>query len=557
MSPHDALASLADRYWDAWLAAHPTYATALGERRYDDRLDPIGTDAEAARNRELRAFQADLAGLRVELETDADRLTASDLDSRLRGDVDLLAADPHAHTVDPLDGPQVGFLNLPSLQGAATGDERKAMLARWRAMPAWIDALGDEHRRGLGEGRAPPGALIDRVVAELDDLLAQPAADWPLAEPGRASEDRAFASALLDVVTGEIRRAFARYRATLADELRPAARDDEHVGLSHLDGGAEIYAGLVRAHTTTELSPEALNDLGRREIERIDGEFVDLGSRILGTHDLAGTLARLRDDPALRFTTRDEVVETARRTLERANAAIPSWFGRLPKAPCEVVVMLPHEEKHSTIAYYREPASDGSRPGRYHINTSEPTTQPRYEAETLAVHEAVPGHHLQIAIAQELDHLPAFRRLWGSTAFVEGWGLYTERLADEMGLYSGEIDRFGILSFDAWRASRLVVDTGMHALGWSRSRAIGFMLEHTALAPNNIANEIDRYLAMPGQALAYKVGQLELLRLRDDARARLGDAWEIRRFHDAVLGEGALPLDVLRESVERRLRVAR
>jgi len=557
MSPHDALASLADRYWDAWLAAHPTYATALGERRYDDRLDPIGTDAEAARNRELRAIQADLAGLRAEIETDADRLTASDLDSRLRGDLDLLAADPHAYTVDPLDGPQVGFLNLPSLQGAATCDERQAMLARWRAMPAWIDALGDEHRRGLGEGRPPAGALIDRVVAELDDLLAQPAADWPLAEPGRASEDRAFASALLDVVTGEIRRAFARYRATLAEELRPAARDDEHVGLSHLDGGAEIYAGLVRAHTTTDLPPAALHELGRGEIERIDGEFVDLGSRILGTRDLAGTLARLRDDPALRFARRDEVFETARRTLDRANAAIPSWFGRLPKAPCEVAVMLPHEENHSTIAYYREPASDGSRPGRYHINTSEPTTRPRYEAETLAVHEAVPGHHLQIAIAQELDHLPAFRRLWGSTAFVEGWGLYTERLADEMGLYSGEIDRFGIVSFDAWRASRLVVDTGMHALGWSRSRAIGFMLEHTALAPNNIANEIDRYLAMPGQALAYKVGQLELLRLRDDARARLGDAWEIRPFHDAVLGEGALPLGVLRESVERRLGIAR
>jgi uncharacterized protein (DUF885 family) len=424
-------------------------------------------------------------------------------------------------------------------------------------MPAWIYALADEHRRGVREGRPAARALVDRVVAELDDLLAQPAADWPLAEPGRNAEARAFTEALLGVVTEEIRPAFERYRTMLADELRPAARDDEHVGLGHLEGGAEIYGGLVRAHTTTNLQPEALHELGRDEIERIDAEFVERGARMLGTRDLAATLARLRDDPALRFATRDEVFETARRTLERANAAIPDWFGRLPKTPCDVVVMQPHEERHSTIAYYREPATDGSRPGQYYINTSEATTRPRYEAEALAVHEAVPGHHLQIAIAQELEHLPAFRRLWGSTAFVEGWGLYTERLADEMGLYSGEIDRFGILSFDAWRASRLVVDTGMHALGWSRERAIGFMLEHTALAPNNVVNEIDRYIAWPGQALAYKVGQLELLRLRDEARSRVGDGWEIRRFHDAVLGEGALPLDVLRESVERQMAISR
>src|SRR5919108_1156484 len=549
MSPHEALASLADRYWDAWLSAHPTSGTALGERRYDDRLDPIGTDADAARERELRAFQAELAELRAGLETDDDRLTASDLDSRLRGELDLLAADRHAYTVDPLAGPQVEFLNLATIQGAAAAEERRVMLARWRAMPAWIEALGTEHRRGLREERPPPRALVERVIGEVDDLLARPAAEWPPAEPGRASEDRAFGEAILAVVADEIRPAFARYRDLLADELRPAARDDDHVGLSHLARGSEIYAGLSRAHTTTDLSPDALHELGHREIERIDAEFVDLGRRILGTRDLAGTLARLRDDPALRFTAREEVFEAARRMLERANAAIPAWFGRLPRTPCEVVVMQPHEEKHSTIAYYREPASDGSRPGRYYINTSEPETRPRYEAETLAVHEAVPGHHLQIAIAQELDHLPAFRRLWGSTAFIEGWGLYTERLADEMGLYSGDPDRFGILSFDAWRASRLVVDTGMHPPGWNPPQAIEYMVDNTALAENNIVNEVDRYITWPGQALAYKVGQLELLRLRADTKARLGRAWDVGRFHDAVLGEGALPLDVLRASV--------
>jgi uncharacterized protein (DUF885 family) len=217
------------------------------------------------------------------------------------------------------------------------------------------------------------------------------------------------------------------------------------------------------------------------------------------------------------------------------------------------VPIPPHEEKHSTIAYYREPAADGARPGQYYVNTYAPETRPRYEAETLAFHESVPGHHLQIAIAQELEGLPAFRRFGGTTAYIEGWGLYTERLSEEMGLLSGETDRFGVLSFDAWRASRLVVDTGIHALGWTRQQAIDFMAAHTALGENNIGNEVDRYIAWPGQALAYKLGQLELLRLRAEAGDRLGDRFDIRVFHDAVLEGGALPLPALREAVERRL----
>ena len=211
--------------------------------------------------------------------------------------------------------------------------------------------------------------------------------------------------------------------------------------------------------------------------------------------------------------------------------------------------MLAHEERHSTIAYYREPPTDGSRPGRYYVNTYAPETRPRYEAEALAFHEAVPGHHLQIAIGQELDRLPAFRRHAETTAFVEGWALYTERLSDEMGLYTGDLDRIGMLSFDAWRASRLVVDTGMHALGWSRDAAISFMLAHTALAANNIANEVDRYIGWPGQALAYKIGQLEIRALRGEAKEALGSGFDIRGFHDAVLGHGALPLGALREAV--------
>jgi uncharacterized protein (DUF885 family) len=339
----------------------------------------------------------------------------------------------------------------------------------------------------------------------------------------------------------------------VADEVMPRARDDDHPGLSHVPGGAEAYRLLTRAHTSIDVVPEEVHAIGLAEIERIDGEFVELGKRLLGTDGLAATLRALRDDPKLHFTTRDEVREVAEASLARATAAIPDWFGRLPKAPCEVVVMLPHEERHSTIAYYREPAADGSRPGQYYINTYAPETRPRYEAETLAFHESIPGHHLQLAIMQELTDLPAFRRFNGTTAYIEGWGLYTERLSEEMGLLSGDSDRFGVLSFDAWRASRLVVDTGMHALGWTRQQAIDFMTEHTALGENNIANEVDRYISYAGQALAYKLGQLELLRLRSEARERQGDRFNIKRFHDVVLGQGALPLPVLRQVVEREL----
>ena len=320
-----------------------------------------------------------------------------------------------------------------------------------------------------------------------------------------------------------------------------------------MPGGAEAYHRLIRAHTSLDLSPEAIHATGLAEVERIDAELEELAGRAIGTRGRAAAVERLRTDPALHFATGAEVFATAEAALARANAAIPDWFGILPVARCEVVEMGAHESKHSTIAYYLQPAEDGSRPGRYYLNTSAPETRPRYEAEALAFHESVPGHHLQLAIAQELRGLPAFRRHAGTTAYFEGWGLYTERLSDEMGLYSGDLDRIGIASFDGWRACRLVVDTGMHALGWSRGRAIEFMLEHTALAPDNIVNEVDRYITWPGQALAYKLGQLEIRRLREAARAALGADFDIRAFHDAVLAQGALPLSTLATAVEATL----
>jgi uncharacterized protein (DUF885 family) len=561
--PNAALEQLAADYWDAFLERNPTQGTVLGDHRYDDRLNDITPTGRAAAERRLDELAERLANLDTSALTDEEALSVSALRHGIGAELTFLEADQLAYTVSPMNGPQVEFLNLPALQPLRDTGDADAMLARWRAMGPWIDDLIANHRRGQADGNFPIAILVKRVVSELDDIIARPVEDSPLLEPLRRADPPfppakwdSFASELEAAVRDGVRPAFMRYRSYLADEALPTARDEAHAGIANLLGGYERYAALAHAHTTTEIEPDGLHAIGQEEIARIDAEIAELGKRALGTASLTATLASLRGDKSLYFATRDEVMGVAERSLQAALDAIPSWFGRLPATPCEVVRMLPHEEAHSTIAYYREPAADGGRPGRYYVNTSEPQTRPHYEAQALAFHEAVPGHHLQVAIGQELTALPTFRRHAEATAFIEGWGLYSERLANEMGLYSGDLDRIGMLSYDAWRASRLVVDTGMHAMGWSRSQAITFMTEHSALAINNITNEVDRYLSWPGQSLAYKIGQLEIRRVRSDAEAALGSRFDIKAFHDAVLGHGPLPLSTMREAVTRDLGIS-
>ena len=554
------LAALADAFWEATLEDDPVYATSLGDRRYDGRLadhSPAGRDAVRRRRRELLDR---VEALDPDTLDDPGRITRVALHEELAGELAALDAGLDDWTVDPLEGLPSGLLTLPEIQRLETVEDGTHLLERWRAIPGYVDTSVAGLRRSLANGRVAPRAAVDRVLDQLDDLLGTSVGTWPLLGPAVAVDGLAgwtdaqrtrFRSELEAVVGSAIGPAFSRLRDVLRDEIAPAARSDDRAGLSHLPDGPAAYRALIRRHTSLDLEAQELHATGLAEIARIDEELRELAARVLGTRTLAEALDHLRSDPSLCFATRDEVEATAARCLARANEAVPDWFGRPPEAPCVVVRMAAHEEEHSTIAYYRPPALDGSRPGQYLINTSAPRTRPRYEAEALAFHEAVPGHHLQIAIGQELTHLPAFRRNLGPTAFVEGWGLYTERLADEMGLYTADLDRIGVLSYDAWRAARLVVDTGLHALGWTRAQAVAFMTEHSALAVNNIANEVDRYIVWPGQALAYKTGQLELVRLREEARARLGSAFDIREFHDTVLGGGALPLTALREVVAR------
>jgi uncharacterized protein (DUF885 family) len=402
---------------------------------------------------------------------------------------------------------------------------------------------------------------VEKTIDEVEGLLGKPLETWALLQPlkrphsdWKPEEVRAFEEGLTRATEKSVSPAFARYLQFLKSEVLPLSRPQQRPGIMHVPGGPESYRRLIRFHTSLDITPDELHETGLREVSRINAEMGGLGEKVFGARDRKETIQRLRSDPSMYFASRDEVFEKAEKALSKAKAAIANWFGRLPEAECEVVRMEEHEEKHSTIAYYRQPAADGSRPGRYYINTSAPETRPRYEAEALAYHESIPGHHLQIAIAQELKGIPAFRKHIGVTAFVEGWGLYSERLSDEMGLYSSDLDRIGVLSYDSWRACRLVVDTGMHAMGWSRQKAIDFMLENSALAENNIVNEVDRYIAWPGQALAYKTGQLEMLRLRNQAEARLGKGFDIKKFHDVLLRNGAIPLESLGQEVDRFIR---
>jgi uncharacterized protein (DUF885 family) len=402
---------------------------------------------------------------------------------------------------------------------------------------------------------------VRRTVGQLDQELNKPSEAWAFMLPSKiehkdwpAEELASFRTQVKQSVEERIRPAVARFRDVLRDEVLPRGRVGTREGLSGLPDGAACYRANIHGHLSSARAPEELHALGLAQIAESDRQLAALGKKLFKTRTLADTLTHLRDDKSLYFESREEILQAAEQALAAAKAELPKWFSMLPKAECIVREIPAHEAPYTTIAYYQAPNYDGSKPGEYYVNTYRPETRTRYDFRALTHHESIPGHHLQLALAQELGAIPLYLKLSGSTAFVEGWALYTERLGDEMGLYTSDFDRIGMWSYDAWRGARLVVDTGLHALGWTRERAEKFMLEHTALTKENISNEVDRYLSTPGQALAYKVGQLEILSLRAQARQALGERFDIRTFHAVVLGAGAVSLPVLRGRVEAWIR---
>jgi uncharacterized protein (DUF885 family) len=555
-TPAETLAGLAEAYFKTTMDADPFEATVVGVRGWDAEVPDLSEAGADASDRRLAGLQGQLAALDAAGLGAQDRVTLAMLARGLADRRAALAARWPELTVSATQsGIQTAVLGLVPKVTLATPEQASDYTERCARLAGCLDQAGDRLRAGLATGRTPPALGVRAAIRQLDTYLAGPLADDPLLgpEPPAGVDAGAFRERLAEVVAGSARPAMARYRDLLAGQVLERARPDDRCGLAHVPGGEAVYLAAVAHHTTTDRDPAELHQLGLELVGQLAEEYRALGSRVLGTADMGQVLDRLRHDPALRFGSAAEILASGRDALERAVAALPSVVGRAPKAPCRVDEMSAYEARDSVLGYYQPPAADGSHPGVHWLNTAAPETRTRYEYEALAFHESVPGHHLQFALAQELEELPRFRRFGYVTAFSEGWALYTERLADELGLYSGDLERFGMLSFDSWRACRLVVDTGLHQLGWSREEAIDYMHANSALTRVNIENEVDRYVADPGQALAYMVGRLELVRLRELAQDRLGDRFDLRGFHDLVLGTGGVPLSVLAEVVEGHL----
>ncbi len=552
-----SLAAVIADHWEYWMRWAPTWATTLGDHRYDDRLAPRDAAAIARAEAERDALISALLAVESTALSGRDRVTHALLRERLEAERGLDVCRSHEWAVDSGGGSLFGELSY-LVESHIVGSEADAanVVARLRHGPGLIDATIDNLSRGLSSGRVASAEKVRRAIDQLDVELARPIDTWPMARPTWSDAHAREHRALVEVVSESLAPAFARLRDFLRDRVHPVART-EREGMLGLPDGEACYAASIRYHVGVPRSADDLHELGLAEIERTDRQLAALGHRVLGTHDLATTLERLGSDRALYFTSSGEILGAAQTALDRARAATPRWFSVLPRTDCVMREIPAYEAPYTTIAYYRQPHYDGTKPGEYFVNTYLPETRPRFELEALTWHEAIPGHHTQIALSQELGALPAFRKLDGSTAYVEGWALYAERLADEMGLYTGDLDRIGMASYDAWRASRLVVDTGLHAKGWSRAQAEAYMRAHTALTDVNISNEVDRYIGWPGQALAYKVGQLEMLALRAEAERALGSSFSLPAFHACVLGEGAVTLTVLRDHVGRWIAASR
>ena len=554
MSDSTTLADLAERYWHHRNSTNPTSALLNGDHRFGDQMEDVTRAGEDESITALDGFADEAAAL------DPTELTADEGISRsvLLHEARAQAAELRSRYSEIAVSSVMGF--HVKLQSAAPqfpiveAEHAEALIEKYRKIGGMFDDAIKRLRQGIARDRTPPAVAVERTIEQIDGYLATPI-ETDLFLRVRSPEafdegsEASWRGNLGELVDSQIRPAYRRYRDALADEVLERSRPPEKSGVVWLPDGGEVYERAVARHTTLEMTPMEVHRIGLEAIESLADEYRDLGGRALGTIDLQEIFERLRNDPGLRFEDSDSVRAQAVRALDRARETIPDWFGRLPQADCVVVDVPEVAAKDSTIAYYLQPASDGTRPGSYYINVSEPTTRTVFESEVLAFHESIPGHHLQIAIAQELEGIPEFRRHAWITAYGEGWGLYTERLADEMGMYSGDLERLGILSFDSWRACRLVVDTGIHALGWSRQEAIDYLVENSPQAPNNIVNEVDRYIAWPGQALAYKIGQRQIVRLRDEARSSMGPRFDIKAFHDTVLGSGPVPLPILGDLV--------
>jgi uncharacterized protein (DUF885 family) len=551
------LHALFDAAWEQDLADDPRGASYLGDKRFNARWVDLSAAAYAERDRQYRDWIAAADRIDPNDLSAEDRLNR-DLFKRLYQErVDRYRFKAHLRAIDQLNySANVLTANeLTEVISFETERDYEDWLARLRAIDRYVDQTIALLEAGIRERNVQPRIIVERVAKQVqahlvDDptrsLFYQPFASFPDAVPAERRQE--LERAARDVIATTVVPAYRRLQRFIEEKYLPASR--QTVGIWDSPNGAEFYANRVRWFTTTNLTPQEIHEIGLKEVERIRAEMQRVLDRVGFKGSFAEFLQFLRTDPQFRLTSPDELFKAYMVMAKRIDPLLTDYFSTLPRTPYGVRAIPEANAPDTTTAYYQPPSADGRRPGYYYVNLYRPEERPTYEIPVLTAHEAVPGHHLQQAIAMEQGELPKFRRTFDATAYVEGWALYAESLADEMGLYTNPYDKFGQLTYEMWRAVRLVVDTGIHYKRWTREQAIEFFRANAAKSELDIVNEIDRYIAWPGQATAYKIGELKMKELRQRAAARLGDRFDLRLFHDEILRGSAVPLDVLEQRIE-------
>ena len=542
--------ALADAYVRDYLEAFPYQAVVIGAPEvHPDRLVDHSLPALASWQAREDALLADLRRINpASIEGRAESVTYKFLLNQLESAQAFRVCRTELWNVSPTwTGWQAELPVVAGMQAVGTAEQQKAAIARFGEVAKYLDDEVANLREGLKLGYSAPKTNVQSVINQVEAMLKAPLADSPFVQMAKPDAG-AFRKDLETLEQTTIRPAIARYLTFLRKEYLPAAR--AAIGVSANPNGTQCYPAAVRYHATVEMTPQQVHDLGLAEMKKIQTEMREIGKRSFGVEDPLKLLALLKTDQKYRFKSRDELIKYAEAAVERARQALPKMFTRIPKAPVIVEPYPPFLEKTAPGGQAVPPTADG-KPGKYLINAYKPEEQSRAGLESTAFHEAYPGHHMQGAIALERQELHPILRYFFLSGFGEGWALYTERLADEMGLFTSDVDRLGLLSNEALRAARLVVDSGMHALGWSRQQAIDYVLAHTTETKSRAEAEIDRYIAVPGQATAYMIGNLEIRKLRNEAAQTLGASFDIRAFHDLVLEDGSMPLWALGEKVRQ------
>jgi uncharacterized protein (DUF885 family) len=546
-------------YWEWLLREFPELSTWTGDNRYNDRFTDLSFEAIERRNAEVRTMLEQVRSV------DPSRFSRQEMLSHalLVWELSLAVSAqqfPPVMLLTQIWGPQLMFPQLVSVTPFRTTTDYDNYLERLSAFPLYLEQVTVLLRRGIELGwvqpRGPLAGVPDQITGQLVADIEQSALFVPLLnlpESIAEVESEQFRSKARALIAGKVFPAMERFHDFIVDMYLPAG--GRPIGALALPDGEAYYEHCVREHTTTELGPLAIHHMGMKEVERIRAQM----DSVIEQTGFKGSLHEfadfLRTDPRFYFTRAEDLVTAYRDVAKRADAELPMLFAELPRTPYGVRAFPDYEAPSQATAMYYPGASDGSRAGYFMVNTYRLDMRPKYEMEALTLHEAVPGHHLQIARAHELHHLPDFRRNGSYTAFIEGWALYAESLGASMGFYADLYSKFGQLIYEMWRACRLVVDTGLHCFGWTRQQAIDYMQANTAKTEQDIAVEIDRYIVMPGQALAYKIGELAIKGLRAQAESKLGLAFDIRTFHNAILDNGPLPLKLLEGQIEEWVKV--